>query len=791
MIPESLRAVPCDAIIELSDHEFLIVTQAGPRLSETLTDQGQKLNLQYTNRTELVERVSSRNPRSSAFIRRLMKGKTVSGNGADFIALAGETWMKGPRPMSPFEASELWEDVLRKRESVERARGGSDAAVLADIALWAAIDAAYALGCRWLPPPGHRIERLADLDLQLHLAARDVAQISRLDDKLSGLDQFLDTLRQLFPPPASFSRRWERPERGGPLTVVMHPFTFFLDFMRQEKSRLWPLFRMLRLLKPNWRIPATLFAFDLVGSLLMVPVPFIVSAVWQSTGVAEVVTALGIVALLVLLGLMVSSVKEAYDASAVSRLWLQWQMKFIHKILYRRTGHTPGEVLTRFSDAEAAFEGTIEVVTTSLTGVAYLLPAPIILMMIPGHLLAQLGLMVLVVGVIYALFSAMVYYFSAGITRLRGQTNERMVEVLSRAESIRAMRARKAAVERVRAKAEPFRDEQVKLEVVSELVNIGVQAIATLGPIALIAQAVIAVKRGEMDPGIAFGIGAWIALILGPVIDLFEIGPQIQRVLARARRFLDIYDMESEQERSGELNFGGRRFPDQPHIVRFDQVSYRHPGSAADLWTVNGKFKLAGMTAITGPSGSGKTTFLMVLNRTLLPVRGTVKIDKLPVNDISESEWDKHVVMVPTEDVLFHGTVLENLSFGIDASVDVYDAQHALEKVRLWQSLESRGGLKTMLEGPESLSHGEQKRLALARAMLRRPRVLLLDEVLDVLDPALEGEIMEMLRDYSMVNGCAIFFVVHRPGAIGPGDQHISIGAPPPAAPQDLTQADS
>lgn len=776
MIPDFLKSAGAEALIQFSENDYLVVTIADARIRQTHTDNGQKFTVDYTNRSDLIERLTSRKQKNGPFFRRIAQGKAVSGMAETFISMAAEAWEKGPQPLTPMEAAGLWEDVYSKQEATLRAGASADAVLLLDIALWAAIDAAFALSCRWAPPPGQRISRLADIDLQLFVTARDIVQVNSTADKLEGLNRFIQILKEILPPPVSFTQKWEPQERGGPLTVFWHPLRFFTDCFRQEKSRLWPMFEMLGLLKPHWRIPATLFAFDLVSSFLLVPVPFLIASIWHAGETNDILIGCGVIALLVGIGLVVSAVKEAYESSAMSSLWLQWQMRFVQKVLNRKARHSPGEALTRFEDAEAAFDGTIEIVTSFATGLAHLLPLPIFLVMMPATFVLQIAILIAAVGALYAVFSALVYHYSAGIARLRGQTNERMVEVLGRADSIRAMRIVRDAIRRVREKAEPFRDEQVKLQVISSVIHIGIQALATLGPIILIAQAIIAVRNGKLDPGFAFGIGAWLALIISPVLDLFDIGPYIQRVLVRARRFLEVYrESDSLDKIRAGLRSQKEKFPENPKILRLENLVYRKPTTGDLLWTLNGKFRLEGLTAITGQSGAGKTTLLLVLNRTLPPDGGDIKLDKISIDAIGENEWAKNVAMVPTDDVVFHGSVLENISLGLGSPLDATEAERILRSVKLWDMIARRGGLLLKLDGPQSLSHGERKRLALARALLRKPKLLLLDEIVDVLDPGLEAEIMYLLREYSEIFKCAIFLVVHRPEAVKNSDQTIHI----------------
>ena len=367
---------------------------------------------------------------------------------------------------------------------------------------------------------------MSDIDLQLFVTARDVVQVNSVTDKSEGLNRFIEILKTCFRRPSSFTRRWSR-RNGRAVYRFWHPLRFFADFFRQEKSRLWPLFGMLRLLKPYWRIPATLFTFDLVSSFLLVPVPFLIASIWHAGTTPDILMGCGVIAGLVGLGLVVSAIKEAYESAAISSMWLQWQLKFVQRVLHRKARHSAGEALTRFEDAEAAFDGTIEIVTSFASGIAHLLPLPIFLFLLPSTFIAQIAVLIVAVGMLYAVFSALVYHYSSGIARLRGQTNEGMVEVLGKADSIRAMRISRDAIRRVREKAEPFRDEQVKLQVVSSIVHIGL-GFGHPWPHCSHRAGNRCRQKRRVDPSLRRRRMA--GAIISPVLDLFDIG-YIQRVL--------------------------------------------------------------------------------------------------------------------------------------------------------------------------------------------------------------------------------------------------------------------
>nr|WP_304611210.1 ATP-binding cassette domain-containing protein [Paracoccus sp. S1E-3] len=166
------------------------------------------------------------------------------------------------------------------------------------------------------------------------------------------------------------------------------------------------------------------------------------------------------------------------------------------------------------------------------------------------------------------------------------------------------------------------------------------------------------------------------------------------------------------------------------------------------------------MAALTGPSGSGKTTLLWQIAG-LLPPFAPIALWGVPVQDWPEDALRARVTLVPQRAALIAGTIAENLA--LSGEDDPARMAEALEAVGLTQALAPRGGLNTLLgEGGAGLSGGQARRLAVARAILRRPGLLLLDEPTEGLDDASADRMLSGLR--SALPDAAILCAMHRHG---------------------------
>lgn len=181
------------------------------------------------------------------------------------------------------------------------------------------------------------------------------------------------------------------------------------------------------------------------------------------------------------------------------------------------------------------------------------------------------------------------------------------------------------------------------------------------------------------------------------------------------------------------------------------------------------------MTAITGPSGAGKSTLADVLMGLVVPDQGTVEIDGVALDTTTRMNWRRNVAYVPQEVFLFHDTVRANLLFG-DPSASEPELAAALAMASASFVLQLPDGLETLVgDNGVRLSGGERQRLALARALLRTPALLILDEATSALDAGNEAAISDALE---MLRGrLTIVIIGHRTGILEQADRVVAMRA--------------
>lgn len=223
---------------------------------------------------------------------------------------------------------------------------------------------------------------------------------------------------------------------------------------------------------------------------------------------------------------------------------------------------------------------------------------------------------------------------------------------------------------------------------------------------------------------------------------------------------------EAQAERETTL---GTRPPSLTRGIRLDRISFGYADHVV-LRNASFDFPAGSFTAIVGPSGVGKTTVVDLVIGLLRPQEGDVYVDDLPLAEIDVRNWRRMIGYVPQETLLLHDTVFINVTLG-DRDLTDEDAERALRAAGAWGFVEEMPeGMKTTVgERGSKLSGGQRQRIAIARALVHKPKLLILDEATTALDPATEAAICATLRD--LRGELTILAISHQPAILEAADR--------------------
>ncbi|MEU8314017.1 ABC transporter ATP-binding protein [Micromonospora sp. NPDC048887] len=262
-----------------------------------------------------------------------------------------------------------------------------------------------------------------------------------------------------------------------------------------------------------------------------------------------------------------------------------------------------------------------------------------------------------------------------------------------------------------------------------------------------------------------------VTLFIQPVQIATEVLNEAQNAIAGWRRVLDVLDVSPDVADPGEQ---GRKLPPGPLDARFAGVTFAYPGGPPVLHGVTLDIPAKSRVAVVGETGSGKTTFAKLLTRLMDPTEGAVLLSGVDLRQVRFDSLRSRVVMVPQDGFLFDATVGENVRF---ARPDLTDERLTAAFAELGLS-DWLDGLPSGLDTPvgergEALSVGERQLVALARAYVADPDLLVLDEATSAVDPATEVRLQRTLD--AVTRGRTTLAIAHRLSTAQAADEVIVV----------------
>lgn len=274
------------------------------------------------------------------------------------------------------------------------------------------------------------------------------------------------------------------------------------------------------------------------------------------------------------------------------------------------------------------------------------------------------------------------------------------------------------------------------------------------------------VQHHEMTPGKLVAMTFYIGFVFNPAVRVVDFNNTVQWAVSAMDRVFQTLDTRPEIEDSPQA----LPLPPIQGNVRFDHVTFEYAGGKQAIRDVSLEVRAGELIALVGHSGAGKTTLMNLLMRFYDPKRGRVLVDGYDLVDLRLESMRKQISMVAQENVLFSVSILENVRYGNrDATLE--EAERACKAADLHDFVMSLpDGYETMIgEYGIKLSGGQKQRLALARALVTDPKVLILDDVTSALDGETEARVQDALK--SVMQGRTTFIIAHRLSSVVDADR--------------------
>jgi subfamily B ATP-binding cassette protein MsbA len=348
-----------------------------------------------------------------------------------------------------------------------------------------------------------------------------------------------------------------------------------------------------------------------------------------------------------------------------------------------------------------------------------------------------------------------------------GDMASTLQETLSGIRMVKAYGREEAEAERFKESNKAFLNTTMKAIQVSSLGSSHMEVIGVVGVAAIIWYGGSLVIHGEMTPGAFFSFLTAMFMAFTPIRRLSGSNNTIQQALAAAERVFSVIDLETEQQ----TDRGRVVMPPIRESVAYQDVTFFYEGQTVPaLIDIDLMIRAGEMVALVGSSGSGKTTVANLLPRFYDPTAGRLLIDGVDIQSFTLPSLRAQIGIVSQEVVLFDDTVLNNIAFGKENATEAAIVQAA--KLAYAHEFVERlpQGYRTMVgEKGVKLSGGERQRLAIARAILRDPPLLILDEATSALDT--ESERVVQLALSNLMEHRTTLVIAHRLSTIQRADR--------------------
>lgn len=277
------------------------------------------------------------------------------------------------------------------------------------------------------------------------------------------------------------------------------------------------------------------------------------------------------------------------------------------------------------------------------------------------------------------------------------------------------------------------------------------------------------VKQGRITLGDFIAFNTYVGLLTGPVNNIGKIVEVWQKALASIKRLDEIFMTQTDIIDENPC-FNGERFKGD---IIINNLSFSYPGTTKEcLKNINLELKAGKTLAIIGKTGSGKTTLMNLLLRLYKIDRGQIFIDDIDINDIPIATLRENIGYVPQDNFLFSATIKENIGF-FNSRYSIEDVEEATKISNVYDNItDFPEGFDTVVgERGITLSGGQKQRISIARAVIKDPSILILDDSLSAVDTRTEEEILKNIKEV-LQNRTGII-IAHRISTIKHADEII------------------
>ncbi len=417
-----------------------------------------------------------------------------------------------------------------------------------------------------------------------------------------------------------------------------------------------------------------------------------------------------------------------------------------------------GEIISRFNDASKIREAISGVTLTMMIDVFMVIIGGIILYMQSSLLFGVTIIPLIIYGIIAFVFKKKLEEINRETMESNAKVTSYLVESINGIATIKAFNAEREVNSETEKRFIKFIKNIFNNGYINNLQMTLKSLVKGIFSIAILWLGTVQVIKGNISFGELLSFNALLVYFLDPIENIINLQPTVQTAIVAAERLSEILDLSLEKAEDEHKKIIPNTLNGE---IEFKNLDFRYGSRSLVLKNINLKIKQGERIALVGESGSGKTTLVKLLMNFYQCEKGELLINKFNIKDINIEALRDKIAYISQETFLFNGTIIENLSLG-NPYLTYDEIIEACKKAQIHDFINSLPLRYNTLveENGMNFSGGQKQRLSIARAILRKPEILIMDEATSNLDSITERAIENTIHEFS--KGMTTIIIAHR-----------------------------
>lgn len=529
--------------------------------------------------------------------------------------------------------------------------------------------------------------------------------------------------------------------------------------------------RLLKLIRPYWRLLGKGIILGPVIGLLAVVTPFLTKLLFDSVYPTGSITLMEVIVFGILVVTLASALADTalqyYSSYINAKLDGVFNLHFLNHLQHLPTSffvkHQVGEIKSRFADGESALTAIVSTIQVLFGQGIYILLVPPFLFFLNWELA--------LVAIIAIPITALITFYSGkymrstwkDVAEAHADFDALQVEVLNQVQTFKGLGLEHYNFKRGSTIQQKALKAHLRAHSVHSAVSISDRLLNALNIALFTWLGWRHIIQGEMSLGDYVAFTAYIGYMYGPFSTLINMFNGFQQAAVNLDRVYEYLDHQPEQDPTQAYNTPPEIKVRLQGAVTLKEVSFYYQANQPVLKQISLSLEAGKLYGLVGLSGSGKTTLLRLLSRFEKQTDGNICFDGIDSEQVPLIDFRRQIAIVWQEVQLIKGTIWENLTLGL-AGADFQEVTEIVKIAQLEELIQSlpEGYETPIAEWGNSMSGGQRQRFAVARALIRKPRILILDEATSNLDVRTESAMIRGLSGFTRKHGITTVFVTHR-----------------------------